>query len=426
MNINELSDFMAIVPTHHTVMLTANHGVGKSKVVATVIRDVLAKRHGVKPEDVDVIDKRASQLDPGDLTGGIFLVGGQTFNAPPYWLPVHQSSAAWLEDRLKAAGREWVPFKDNTKVSVLFLDEVNRARPETLQCIFELILDRSLHGIKIPDTCYVMAAVNGDRDTYDVQEQDPAFTDRVVMIPFEPTFDELYTHLDIAVGMELIHEVIPMYLRSRQDKIDPSPKLIKEARDRGDKLFSRRSWYRFGECLSNYAKADNDIVANLASGKGTLKDLIAVGAGYIGTGDASAFAKYVADEFSVLTPKDILNNYTDAISTRVKKMAKTNASGLAGLQRNLVEELKKLSDKLPEKIQKNLVRFAEDIPREVRSGFWMAWHGEKRAQADGWYTSPHRRLLIVETMMPPEAYNKWVTAQQEKGVDLSSDKPDNK
>ena len=215
MNINELSDFMAIVPTHHTVMLTANHGVGKSKVVATVIRDVLAKRHGVKPEDVDVIDKRASQLDPGDLTGGIFLVGGQTFNAPPYWLPVHQSSAAWLEDRLKAAGREWVPFKDNTKVSVLFLDEVNRARPETLQCIFELILDRSLHGIKIPDTCYVMAAVNGDRDTYDVQEQDPAFTDRVVMIPFEPTFDELYTHLDIAVGMELIHEVIPMYLRTQ-------------------------------------------------------------------------------------------------------------------------------------------------------------------------------------------------------------------
>lgn len=422
MNIKQLSKFVKNMPKHHTLMLAANHGMGKSQVVSTVLRDVIAKREGVKPEEVAVLDRRASQLDPGDLTGGIFLVGGQTFNAPPYWLPIHPTDGQWLEERLKAAGREWVPFQ-TAKVGIMFLDEVNRARPETLQCIFELILDRRLHGIRIPENWYIIAAVNADRDTYDVQEQDPAFTDRVILMNFEPSFEELFAHLDEATSAGKIHEVIAMYLRQRNDKIDPSPDLIKNARDKGEKIFSRRSWYRLGECLQDYANDGEDIVASVAAGNST-KELIEVCTGYIGSADAVAFSTYCKDEFSVLTPKDILDKYDDKISARIKKMGQTNAVGLAGLARALNAELTKRPDKLSTKIHQSILRFMEDIPREVCSGFWKEWHEAKASQADAWYVTPRRRKVVVFAIMGPNGYPKWEESQKKKGIDLDSDVPD--
>lgn len=424
-NIKELKEFFKVIPTHHTAMLQANHGVGKSSVVKGPIREVIAERHNVDPSEVKVIDMRASQMDPGDLTGGIFLVGGQTYFAPPSWFPVHPDDSEWLSDRLEKAGREWQPFQTN-KVGILFLDELNRARPETLQCFFELILDRSLNQIRIPDTWYVISAVNSDRDIYNVEEQDPAFTDRVTLIDFDPSFAEWYEYMEGEVNNKKIHEAIVLFTKAKDNKIDPQADLITKARDRGEKIFSRRSWYRLGEAIMSYENSGYDLIQGAVEDSGdAVNDLIRLASSYVGSAVGLDFVTFVRSEYQQLTPKIILEKFTDKVGDMVSKMAARNAVNLAGLSKAITDELNNSykGKKLPAAVQKNITKFLQALPREARSGFWSEWRKEDKSQADAWYNTNLRKRVITESMMLEPAFKKWLASEEAKGKDMNSDAP---
>ena len=157
-NANELEKLLAVTPASQNIMLTGKHGIGKSQI--------LEKFFTARGERV-VILFLGQMSDPGDLIGLPRLdeMSGKTHFMPPYWFPT------------------------DGKPVVLFLDELNRARPEVLQTIMDLTLNRTLAGRKLPEGSRVISAVN-DGEEYQLTDLDPALVSRFNIYEFKPTAQE--------------------------------------------------------------------------------------------------------------------------------------------------------------------------------------------------------------------------------------------
>ena len=81
----------------------------------------------------------------------------------------------------------WFPT-DDTPV-VLFLDELNRARPEVLQTIMDLALNRKLAGRSLPAGSRIISAVNNGEE-YQLTDLDPALVSRFNIYEFAPTVED--------------------------------------------------------------------------------------------------------------------------------------------------------------------------------------------------------------------------------------------
>ena len=157
-NARELESLLAATPASQNIMLTGKHGIGKSQI--------LEKFFTARGERV-VILFLGQMSDPGDLIGLPRLdeKTGKTIFMPPYWFPT------------------------DGKPVVLFLDELNRARPEVLQTIMDLTLNRTLAGRKLPEGSRVISAVN-DGEEYQLTDLDPALVSRFNIYEFKPTAQE--------------------------------------------------------------------------------------------------------------------------------------------------------------------------------------------------------------------------------------------
>ena len=108
-DIQDLKYMLDNTPASQNIMLTGRHGIGKSEILT----NYFAKK-GMK-----VVALFLGQMsDPGDLIGLPDKSGEKTVFRPPYWFPL------------------------DGKPIVLFLDELNRARPEVLQTIMYLARNR--------------------------------------------------------------------------------------------------------------------------------------------------------------------------------------------------------------------------------------------------------------------------------------------
>ena len=154
-NITELCQILDRTPDTQNIMLTGAHGIGKSRILSDYFEGQ-GKR---------VVSLFLGQMsDPGDLIGlpSLDESTGRTVFIPPYWFP-----------------------KDNEPI-VLFLDELNRARPEVLQTIMDLALNRKLAGRQLPEGSRIISAVN-DGEDYQVVELDPALLSRFNVYRFCPS-----------------------------------------------------------------------------------------------------------------------------------------------------------------------------------------------------------------------------------------------
>lgn len=157
-NIAELRQLLDTTPASHNVMLVGKHGIGKSEILTSFFS---AKGMRVVPLFL------GQMSDPGDLIGLPRLNPdtGKTEFMPPYWFPT------------------------DGKPIVLFLDELNRARPEVLQTIMDLALNRKLAGRSLPEESRIISAVN-DGEEYQLTDLDPALVSRFNIYTFRPTAEE--------------------------------------------------------------------------------------------------------------------------------------------------------------------------------------------------------------------------------------------
>lgn len=155
---HELIAILKLTPARQNIMLVGKHGIGKSEIV----RDFYAGQ-GLAVESFFL----GQMSDPGDLLGLMHKdeTSGRSVFLPPYWWP--------LDDQ---------PI-------VLFLDELNRARPEILQAVFDLALNRRLAGRDLPPGSRVVAAINHG-DEYQLTDLDPALVSRFNLYEFVPTVED--------------------------------------------------------------------------------------------------------------------------------------------------------------------------------------------------------------------------------------------
>ena len=157
-NTTELRALLDLTPAEQNIMLVGNHGIGKSEILTEYFSE----------KGMTVVPLFLGQMsDPGDLIGipNRNDATGKTEFMPPYWFPL------------------------DGKPIVLFLDELNRARPEVLQTIMDLALNRKLAGQSLPEGSRIISAVNAG-DQYQLTDLDPALVSRFNVVGFRPTVQE--------------------------------------------------------------------------------------------------------------------------------------------------------------------------------------------------------------------------------------------
>ena len=212
-NTTELIQLLDITPADHNIMLVGKHGIGKS--------EILTEYYGSK--GMPVVALFLGQMsDPGDLIGipNKNEETGKTDFMPPYWFPL------------------------DGKPVVLFLDELNRARPEILQTIMDLALNRKLAGRKLPEGSRIISAVNAG-DQYQLTDLDPALVSRFNIVNFRPTVQEwLLWARKAGVDARVID-----FIQENQIWLDKDPD-AKEGEDTGlDKTPDRRGWKRVSDII---------------------------------------------------------------------------------------------------------------------------------------------------------------------------------
>ena len=157
-NSKELLTLLEVTPSWQNIMLTGRHGIGKSQILTKYFES----------KGMRVVALFLGQMsDPGDLLGlpNKDEATGKTTFMPPYWFPV------------------------DGRPIVLFLDELNRARPEILQTVMDLVLNRKLAGRPLPEGSRIISACN-DGDEYQLTDLDPALVSRFNIYTFRPSAEE--------------------------------------------------------------------------------------------------------------------------------------------------------------------------------------------------------------------------------------------
>ena len=266
-NISELKQTLELTPSTQNIMLVGKHGIGKSEILTSYFNS-----KGMK-----VVTLFLGQMaDPGDIIGlpskvEQFDADGKptmrTDFTPPYWFP-----------------------QDGQPI-VLFLDELNRARPEILQTVMDLTLNRKLAGKSLPQGSYVISAVN-DGDEYQLTDLDPALVSRFNIYEFKPTVEEW---LNWAVAEHLDERVID-FIQDNPTWLDGNSHEYKGL----DKTADRRAW-----------KHVSDVMLKVDTITDIHKRIIA---GIVGVGAAAAFIQS-AQQHNVITGKDLLLKYDKTMKT---------------------------------------------------------------------------------------------------------------
>lgn len=308
-NINQLIRVLQITPENQNIMLTGKHGIGKSQILKQFFEE-----RGQKV----VILFLGQMSDPGDLIGLPHLneKTGKTDFIQPYWFPT------------------------DDKPIVLFLDELNRARPEVLQTIMDLTLNRTLAGKSLPAGSRIISAVN-DGEEYQLTDLDPALVSRFNIYEFKPTVSEW---LVWAQKHNLDSRVIE-FIAENPDMLDGS-EFRREDQGLG-KTPDRRGWERVSQILQNN-EPDS-----------LLKSVIA---GIVGMAASTKLFTSMS-KTRYMTAKDILLDSFDKVKSSLKKYKTHELATLNDSIFRLIEseayEKKEIS-----RISKNLTAYFEYLETE--------------------------------------------------------------
>ena len=260
----ELLSLLDITPADQNLMLVGNHGIGKSEILT----DYFSGK-GMK-----VVPLFLGQMsDPGDLIGipNRNDTTGKTEFMPPYWFPL------------------------DGKPVVLFLDELNRARPEVLQTIMDLALNRTLAGRRLPDGSRIISAVNAG-DQYQLTDLDPALVSRFNVVTFLPTAQEWLLWAE-KVGVDAR---VRDFIRENPMWLDKNPD-AKEGADTGlDKTPDRRGWKRVSDILKTAGDISPIVTKAIAA--------------IVGPKAASALAGSVSAR-KILSGREVLQNFEKHLPT---------------------------------------------------------------------------------------------------------------
>lgn len=340
-NTQELKQLLSVTPFWQNIMLVGKHGIGKSQILENHFRSLNQK----------VVSLFLGQMsDPGDLIGIPCKneKTGKTDFMPPYWFPL-----------------------DNEPI-VLFLDELNRARPEILQTIMDLALNRKLAGRSLPQGSRIISAVN-EGEEYQLTDLDPALVSRFNIYHFKPTVEEWL----IWAQDKGLDSRVTGFIDNNRDYLDGD---MLRVLDSGlEKTPDRRAWERVSALLENI-EAVND----------TAKKAVA---GIVGAKAAARFFESFSER-RVLSAKEVLQDFES-----VKQLASQyRIAELSVLNESIFRYLDRLPDgEFSDTLRSNLSAYirwmTESDRREAMAQFCNLMENVRYA---------HANLLMMQ--QAPEVY----------------------
>lgn len=329
-NAQQLYFILDNTPPEQNIMLAGKHGIGKSRILEEYYSSKKCK----------VVTLFLGQMsDPGDLIGlpEKNEKTGRTDFMLPYWFPV-----------------------DGTPV-VLFLDELNRARPEVLQTIMDLALNRKLAGKSLPEGSRIISAVNNGGE-YQLTDLDPALVSRFNIYEFAPTVEDWLGWAEKAGVDKRVRSFIeeyPEYLDGGEQNLELQNL---------ERTPDRRSWERVSAVLKGFPEL-SDLHKVLVSG-------------IVGNKATSVFFRFL-NENSVPSAGEIL---LENFSTALPKLKKLAVPALAQVSSSLFNFIEKKSSEIETSSEKtaavseNLVRyfdFLAETSKESVSYFASLWSAEE-------------------------------------------------
>lgn len=347
-NITELRALLDVTPSTHNVMLIGNHGIGKS--------EILTEYYSAK--GMPVVALFLGQMsDPGDIIGLPHKdeATGKTTFMPPYWFPT------------------------DGKPVCLFLDELNRARPEILQTVMDLCLNRRLAGRALPEGSTLIAAVNYG-DQYQLTDLDPALVSRFNVVTFKPTAEEW---LLWAKKSGLDYRVVD-FINENHIWLDKVPD-AKEGADTGmEKTPDRRAWKRVSDVISgrdSLGANDSKVISSIVGAKA-----------------ASAFLSSVSAH-KILSGREILRDFDKHRDTLARYELHELSIVSEGVYRSL--EVEKVPEKDKARYAKNVdeyFTFLAKSKKEAAAHFATLYTGETYPNAVGFMARecPYLTMALIQ------------------------------
>ena len=343
-DIKELYEIFEATPSDQNIMLVGTHGIGKSRIVEDYFTD-----KGMKVTALFL----GQMSDPGDLIGLPRLneETGKTDFMPPYWFPT-----------------------DGEPI-VLFLDELNRARPEMLQTVMDLVLNRKLAGRRLPEGSRIISAVN-DGEEYQVGELDPALVSRFNIYNLVPTVKD-WIKWATSAGLD---ERVITFIKNKPSMLDSR---FDATANSLDKSPDRRAWERVAHAIEG--------VREISTARAKMI------AGIVGVKAAAAFME--SQKEKSVTGNDILKSF-DKVSAKLEELPIEN---FPMLNDDILGSLSSLESaaKFTPTMQKNLQAYLQWLQdtkrREAYAYFIKAFLGKEYAKANNYLAQKLPKLLIEFT-----------------------------
>lgn len=351
-DIADIIDIINSTPIDQAILLVAPHGVGKSET----IRDTMvAQGYRIVPLFL------GQAADAGDIIG---LPTKRTVHVPEQKIKFSHNGKETIdvipahdEEVTDFAPPKWWPLSMDEKV-VIFLDEINRGKPEIMQCVMDMVLNRRLNGRYLPPNTRIIAAMNPlDDGYYQVEELDPALMDRFNVYDFKP---EIKEWLEWANRNEC-SDVITGFIAKHSDMLDPPSS--KEA-SAGKVYPSRRSWKRVSDIIKNKPEL-------LQGNRNTFKNIVM---GIVGINAQAMLNQYIQTLGSGVTAENILLNWDEKLAAKTKKLQMQEMINinlqLALYLKDHVAEMKADKENYTIPMIKNLEKYINSIPVEAQAGFF--------------------------------------------------------
>ena len=327
--IKEITKIIETTDQRQPILLEGIHGIGKSEILTQIF-----EKKGFKVIVLFV----GQNSDAGDIIGlpKIKDEHGYTEFYPPKWWPQEPN------------GRY-----------VIFFDELNRGRPEIMQCIMDMVLNRRLNGRDLPKDTRIIGGMNPTEDNgyYQVSELDPAFLDRWNRYVFKPSHEE-WVYWAIKAK---IHKFVIGFISKNSIFLDPETNANENSKVNSVQQ-SRRTWVRVSDNIKLMEEKnlfDLEVLQNMLIGM-------------VGPGASAKFIDYVKKEGQGLTAGSIILKFDKEIEKSLKDMRNPELLSMNLEMFNWFSdhyEEMKVSDINARKWISNLKKYLNAINPEIMSHF---------------------------------------------------------
>lgn len=254
MNIN-FSDLDLYKASQIVPYLEGESGIGKTSVIEQY----------AKAREMDCIIMGVASLDHIEFYGRTVSTDIVAGIDDQHYTVFNKSIPSWVSTILNN--------DQNNQETLLFIDELNRAEPQNLQSLMNLILKKEFgsDSIQLPDSLFIVAAGNPiDEGDYLVESLDKAMLSRMAIVKVKTTLESWKMNYalkyDCQHNRQKIHPLIINYLEDNRSDF-----LLQSAEDEmSDPGMDPRRWDMISRLLYAYEQDENNKSNHNKSNLGSL------------------------------------------------------------------------------------------------------------------------------------------------------------